>query len=75
MTEAVVSFAGNLTDDPELRHTKSRIAAKVRDAGCMLAVRAVQQGNNRGRRESRRLSALALCALVRPLQQAADGRP
>jgi single-stranded DNA-binding protein len=26
MTEAVVSFAGNLTDDPELRHTKSRIA-------------------------------------------------
>jgi single-strand DNA-binding protein len=26
MTEASVSFAGNLTDDPELRHTESRIA-------------------------------------------------
>jgi hypothetical protein len=24
MTEAAVSFAGNLTDDPELRHTKLR---------------------------------------------------
>jgi hypothetical protein len=41
----------------------------------MLASPAVQQGNHRGRRESRRLSALALCALVGPLQQAADGRP
>jgi single-stranded DNA-binding protein len=26
MTEASVSFAGNLTDDPELRHTKAGIA-------------------------------------------------
>jgi single-strand DNA-binding protein len=26
MTEAVVSFAGNLTDDPEVRHTESGIA-------------------------------------------------
>ena len=26
MTEASVSFAGNLTDDPELRHTESGIA-------------------------------------------------
>jgi single-stranded DNA-binding protein len=24
MTEASVSFAGNLTDDPELRHTEGR---------------------------------------------------
>lgn len=30
--------------------------AEVRDAGCMLASRTVQQGNHRGRRESRRLS-------------------
>ena len=29
MTEAAVSFAGNLTDDPELRHTESRIARAV----------------------------------------------
>jgi single-stranded DNA-binding protein len=26
MTEAAVSFAGNLTDDPELLHTESGIA-------------------------------------------------
>ena len=26
MTEAAVSFAGNLTDDPELRHTEGGIA-------------------------------------------------
>jgi single-stranded DNA-binding protein len=26
MTEAAVSFAGNLTDDPELRHTDGGIA-------------------------------------------------
>jgi single-strand DNA-binding protein len=26
MTEASVSFAGNLTDDPEIRHTESGIA-------------------------------------------------
>jgi single-strand DNA-binding protein len=26
MTEAIVSFAGNLTDQPELRHTESGIA-------------------------------------------------
>jgi single-stranded DNA-binding protein len=26
MTEAAVSFAGNLTDDPELRHTQGGIA-------------------------------------------------
>jgi single-strand DNA-binding protein len=26
MTEAAVSFAGNLTDDPELRHTESGIS-------------------------------------------------
>ena len=25
MTEAAVSFAGNLTDDPELRHTEAGI--------------------------------------------------
>jgi single-strand DNA-binding protein len=29
MTEATVSFAGNLTDDPELRHTESGIARAV----------------------------------------------
>ena len=29
MTEAAVSFAGNLTDDPEVRHTESGIARAV----------------------------------------------
>ena len=29
MTEAAVSFAGNLTDDPELRHTETGIARAV----------------------------------------------
>jgi single-strand DNA-binding protein len=29
MTQAAVSFAGNLTDDPELRHTESGIARAV----------------------------------------------
>ena len=29
MTEAAVSFAGNLTDDPELRHTERGIARAV----------------------------------------------
>jgi single-strand DNA-binding protein len=29
MTEAAVSFAGNLTDDPELRHTEAAIARAV----------------------------------------------
>ena len=29
MTEASVSFAGNLTDDPEVRHTESGIARAV----------------------------------------------
>jgi single-strand DNA-binding protein len=29
MTEAAVSFAGNLTDDPELRHTEGGIARAV----------------------------------------------
>jgi single-strand DNA-binding protein len=29
MTEAAVSFAGNLTDDPELRHTESGIARAI----------------------------------------------
>jgi single-strand DNA-binding protein len=29
MTEPTVSFAGNLTDDPELRHTESGIARAV----------------------------------------------
>jgi single-strand DNA-binding protein len=29
MTEASVSFAGNLTDDPELRHTESGIARAI----------------------------------------------
>jgi single-strand DNA-binding protein len=29
MTEATVSFAGNLTDDPELRHTEGGIAQAV----------------------------------------------
>ena len=36
MTEAAVSFAGNLTDDPELRHTESGIARAV----CRVAVSA-----------------------------------
>jgi single-stranded DNA-binding protein len=26
MTEAAISFAGNLTDDPEVRYTESRVA-------------------------------------------------
>jgi single-stranded DNA-binding protein len=30
MTEASVSFAGNLTDDPELRHTEGGIARRRR---------------------------------------------
>jgi len=29
MTEASVSFAGNLTDDPELRHTEAGIARAI----------------------------------------------
>ena len=29
MTEASVSFAGNLTDDPEIRHTESGIARAI----------------------------------------------
>jgi single-strand DNA-binding protein len=29
MTEAAVSFAGNLTEDPELRHTESGIARAI----------------------------------------------
>ena len=29
MTEAAVSFAGNLTDDPEAQHTESGIARAV----------------------------------------------
>jgi single-strand DNA-binding protein len=29
MTEATVSFAGNLTEDPELRHTEGGIARAV----------------------------------------------
>jgi len=29
MTEASVSFTGNLTDDPELRHTEGGIARAV----------------------------------------------
>jgi single-stranded DNA-binding protein len=29
MTEAAVSFAGNLTDDPELRHTEGGIARAI----------------------------------------------
>jgi single-strand DNA-binding protein len=29
MTEASVSFAGNLTDDPKLRHTESGIARAI----------------------------------------------
>jgi hypothetical protein len=29
MTEASVSFAGNLTDDPELRHTEGGIARSM----------------------------------------------
>ena len=36
MTEPSVSFAGNLTDDPELRHTESGIARAV----CRVAVSA-----------------------------------
>ena len=39
MTEASVSFAGNLTDQPELRHTDSGIA------------RAIFRGAVSGRRE------------------------
>jgi hypothetical protein len=37
MTEASVSFAGNLTDDPELRHTEAGIARamfRVAVSGC-----------------------------------------
>jgi single-strand DNA-binding protein len=34
MTEAAVSFAGNLTDNPELRHTESGIARAM----CRVAV-------------------------------------
>ena len=33
MTEAAVSFAGNLTDDPELRHTQSGIARGLGGVG------------------------------------------
>jgi single-stranded DNA-binding protein len=29
MTEAAISFAGNLTDNPELRHTEAGIARVV----------------------------------------------
>jgi single-stranded DNA-binding protein len=29
MTEAAVSFAGNLTEDPELRHTEGGIARSM----------------------------------------------
>jgi single-stranded DNA-binding protein len=29
MTEATVSFAGNLTDDPEVRHTEAGIVRAI----------------------------------------------
>jgi single-stranded DNA-binding protein len=45
MTEASVSFAGNLTNDPELRHTDGGIAR------AMFRV-AVQVGASRRRRSS-----------------------
>jgi single-stranded DNA-binding protein len=45
MTEPSVSFAGNLTDDPELRHTEGGIAR------AMFRV-AVSAGGSRRRRSS-----------------------
>jgi single-stranded DNA-binding protein len=45
MTEAAVSFAGNLTDDPELRHTESGIARAIFRV-------AVSVGGSRSRRSS-----------------------
>jgi single-stranded DNA-binding protein len=41
MTEASVSFAGNLTDDPEVRYTKGgivRVMFRVAVSGLLLAV-------------------------------------
>jgi single-stranded DNA-binding protein len=34
MTEAAVSFAGNLTEDPELRHTEAGIARAMVRVRC-----------------------------------------
>ena len=39
MTEASVSFAGNLTDDPELRHTQSGIARGLGGVGGLVQQR------------------------------------
>jgi len=39
MTEASVSFAGNLTDDPELRHTEAGIARAMFRVGGRLQQR------------------------------------
>jgi single-stranded DNA-binding protein len=36
MTEASVSFAGNLTDQPELRHTQAGSLAVGMKRGCVL---------------------------------------
>jgi single-stranded DNA-binding protein len=45
MTEASVSFAGNLTDDPELRHTEAGIARAMFRWRCRV-------GGSRRRRSS-----------------------
>ena len=54
MTEAAVSFAGNLTEDPEVRYTESGIA------------RAMFRVAVSGRREQRRRSSPSWCGATRP---------
>jgi hypothetical protein len=54
MTEAAVSFAGNLTEDPEVRYTDGGIA----QAMFRVAVS--------GRREQRRRSSPSWCGATRP---------
>jgi single-stranded DNA-binding protein len=34
MTEAAMSFAGNLTEDPEVHYTEAGIARVMNDASC-----------------------------------------
>jgi single-stranded DNA-binding protein len=43
MTEASVSFAGNLTDDPEVRYTEGGIA-RLPSLGCWIDGRVVWSG-------------------------------
>jgi single-stranded DNA-binding protein len=57
MTEASVSFAGNLTDDPELRHTETGIA------------RAMFRVAVSGRKEQGRRSSPLSCGATRPRTQ------